>query len=124
MRITPTYKEITNYLRNELGITRDYIKEIVETSIGNRVKQAIEERLTDGRLDREIANAVRIVTTDGNRSFNKESSKEAFQKAVQEEVKKAVGQLLLKDVEVEFSIKPRSEKHTARVVAAVLSGKE
>lgn len=122
MEIKPTYKEIVNYLRNELEITRDYIKEVVELSIANSVKQAINERLTDGRLDREIANAVRIVTTDGNRSFNKESSKEAFASAVKEETKKQVGKILAGDFNVEFSISPKNKNFHAAAVAQVLNG--
>src|ERR1700728_4233422 len=123
MEIKPTYKEIVNYLRNELEITRDYIRDVVEKSIANSVKQCIEEKLTDGRLDREIANAVRMVTTDGNRRWNKESSKEAFAAAVEIETKKQVGKILTKDFNVEFSISPKNKLFHAAAVATVLNGK-
>lgn len=125
MTITPTYKDIVNYLRNELEITRDYIKEVVEKSIANAVKQAIVERLTDGRLDREIANAVRLVVTDSStNNSSRTSSREQFEKAVENESRKQLGKILLKDFEVEFSIKPKNERLHAHVVAAVLQGNE
>jgi hypothetical protein len=118
MEIKPSYKQIVNYLRNELEITRDYIREVVEKSIANAVKQAIEERLTDGRLDREIANAVRQVTTDTTNSYT--SSRESFEKAVREESRKQIGKILTKEFDIQFSIKPTNEIINARVIAATL----
>lgn len=123
MEIKPGYKDIVNYLRNELEITRDYIHEVVEKSIANAVKQCIEERLTDGRLDREVANAVRQVTTDSKAAdWRNPSSKEAFEKAVLAAVGPKVGKFLTDEFNIEFSISPRNKTFHAAAVAAVLNG--
>lgn len=107
MEIKPGYPEITNYLRNELGITRDYIKEVLDKSIANTVKQAIEQRLDQGgKFERLLGQAITAMVTNQSHNWNSTSTKDQFEKAVLKEVRTAVGKLLEKEILVDFKIKP------------------
>lgn len=108
MEIKPGYVEITNYLRNELGISRDYIAEVLDKSIANTVKQAIEQRLDQGgKFDRMLGQAITAMVTNSHHTWNSTSPKDQFEKAVLKEVRAAVGKLLEKELQVDFTIAPK-----------------
>jgi hypothetical protein len=107
MEIKPTYNEIANYLRNELGITRDYIEDVVKKSIANTVKQHIEAHGTEGKIDSVVQRAVHAIITDSTSTWNMQSTKDQFAKAVMAEVRKHTGKLLTEQFEVEFTVKAK-----------------
>ena len=107
MEMKPGYKEFTNYFRNELGITRDYIEQVVEKSIANTVKQAIVEKMENTPIDRLLRETIQALTTDTVHCWNTQSTKEKFEKAVYAEVKKQVAAIFEHDFGVEVHITPK-----------------
>lgn len=103
------YREISNYLKNELGINRTYVEEVVARCIKNQVKQFLEHTITEHYLNSFVSSAVRDVVTNRSSSYNRASSADQFEKAVLEETRSAVGKLLEKDLKVLFSIQPVPE---------------
>jgi len=104
MEIKPGYKDITNYLRNELGIDREYITEVVEKSIANTVKQVIEAKLTDVYLESSVGKAVKTTITDKSTSYSRASMADKFDEAVLSSVKKSVGKILAENFNIEFKV--------------------
>lgn len=107
MEIKPNYADITNYLRNELEITRDYIEKVVERSIANTVKQFLAQKITEGQMDRIINSTVQATITDTTSTWNRQSTKDDFSKAVQAEIRKHTGKILSEGFEIAFVVKPK-----------------
>ena len=108
MEIKPTYKEISNYLRNDLEITREYIAEVLEKSIANTVKQLLTQKMENTPIDVLLRDAIQALATDTASDWRSASTKEKFEKAVYAQVKKEVGKVLGKEFEIEISIKPKA----------------
>jgi hypothetical protein len=103
--VTPVYRDITNYLRNELGINREFVTEILEKSVANTVKQVISERVTEAFIQGNIKQAIKDVITDPSARFPKKvSTQDEFNAVVVKEVRVAVQKLLEKELTVEFKI--------------------
>jgi adenine-specific DNA methylase len=102
-----TYKHVVNYLRNELGINKEFIRECVDKTIKNEVKQALQQQSTDYKIGKTINEAVASLVADGSHNWNTASTKEAFSKAVLAEVRKAVGVIMSKDFEISFDVKKK-----------------
>lgn len=107
--LRPGYREVTNYLRNELQINREFIELVVDKSINNKVMQYLDKKLNDQFLKPLIEKCVKEVITGSKASSYGYSPKDDFQKAVIAEVKIAVGKILEKDLSVEFKIKSVGE---------------
>lgn len=67
METKQRYKEITNYLRNELEITRDHIEKVMEKSIAHAVKQAIAQMMEQTPNDRIMRESIHALATDTRR---------------------------------------------------------
>ena len=107
MEIKPGYCEMTNYIRNELGITREYIEEVVKKSIANTVKQFIEQHGTEGKINDVVQKAVHAIISDSTSTWNMQSTKKLFSEAVMAEVRKHTGHILTEEFEIEFKVKAR-----------------
>lgn len=107
MEYKPGYADITNYLRNELEITRDYIEKVVEKSIANTVRQFLVSKTSEKQMDRILHSTVLAIITDTTSSWNKQSTKEEFSKAVQVEIRKHAGKILSEGFEIAFIVKPK-----------------
>jgi Glu-tRNA(Gln) amidotransferase subunit E-like FAD-binding protein len=107
MEIKPGYTQITNYLRNELEITRDYVEKVLDKSIANTIKQFLTEKVSPDQLDRLMSQTVQQIITDNKSTWNSMSTKTLFDKAIKEEIAKHVGNIISEKFEIKFTVTPR-----------------
>lgn len=106
MEIKPQYKDIANYLRNELEITRDYVEQVLEKSISNQIKQYLENTLTEEVFNKAMTEAVKCFVTNTN--GGQYSTNERFSKAVIAEVERSLNQILSSKYNISVVVKTKS----------------
>ncbi|CAF1784732.1 hypothetical protein ACMXZI_15220 [Bacillus subtilis] len=93
-----TYKEVKNYIHNELSITRQDIQEMISIAVSNEVQKMSES----GKLDRIAGEKIESLIEEGFRNGNRllHGFKERVSQTVSDEVGKRITNVLNINVEL------------------------
>lgn len=89
------YREVKNYLHNELGLDQDKVMELAEKYIEKKLDKMIGDKLDSMEFDRYVFNEISKVINDKEtrtyrRIFGKEESTKYVQRVVKETVREEV----------------------------------
>jgi hypothetical protein len=104
------YKEFKNLIHNELGITKEEIRELIKEAVTNEVSWLVNDRrdYIDGRIDVYIGVHIKSLIdkalTTNRGLFRHDSIQDNVKSALKNEITKT----LLSDLEISFDIKKKN----------------
>lgn len=96
------YQEVKNHLHNELGITKDFVQELIKELVQDEVKKIINSNYIDHIVEKDISH--RVGSTYG-RGFGSN-----FEANVRGIIAKEVGRMLVEDMKITVSKSDKPEQ--------------
>jgi hypothetical protein len=96
------YQEVKNHLHNELGITKEYVQEIIKELVQDEFKKLINSNYIDHLVEADISH--RVGKTYG-RGFGSD-----FEANVRGIIAREVGRMLVEDMKITISKSDKPEK--------------
>lgn len=95
-----SYKQVSNYIANELGINREFVTEVIERRVNQFLEQELAKKLTSSYFENLVLNATAAAIKHGIATgshyrprtepfevFLKESAKGLLKEFIEEKVK-------------------------------------
>lgn len=97
-----SYKQVSNYIANELGINREFVTDVIERRVNQFLKDELEKKLTSYYFETLVLSAVASALKNGVASGSRFSpSKESFESFLKESAKGLLKEFIENKISIE-----------------------